>query len=215
MPFSYVKDNQYVGLSIELVEQFCRRYGYTPVIEDVDFAARIPALVSGKYDMCASSMAITEERKESINFSEPFYHGGIVLAVRVSDLDGTAQAQEEGDGSSSGAASDVQPEFTDFSELSGKTVSMLTGAPFEELVKSKAPDVGEFTFFNSTPDMIEALKTHKTDVFLTNNAVGQLAINRNNDITLFPQSLQDGEFGIAFAKGDTRRDEWNGPGRGL
>ena len=104
--------------------------------------------------------------------------------------------------------SEVNPEFTDFSDLSGKTVSMLTGAPFEELVRSKVPDVGEFTFFNSTPDMIEALKTKKTDAFLMNNAVSQLVLNRNSDLLLFPQNLQDGEFGIAFAKGDVRRDEW-------
>ena len=101
-----------------------------------------------------------------------------------------------------------QAEFTEFSDLSGKTVSMLTGAPFEELVKSKNPEVGEFTFFNSMPDMIQALKTQKTDAFLTNNAVGQLVLNRNPEIVLFPQSLQDGEFGIAFSKGDSRRDEW-------
>ena len=107
-----------------------------------------------------------------------------------------------------GVVSAVQPELTEFSDLSGKTVSMLTGAPFEELVKSKAPDVGEFTFFNSTPDMIQALKTNKTDAFLMNNAVSQLVLNRNPDLVLFPQNLQDGEFGIAFAKGDTRRDEW-------
>ena len=104
--------------------------------------------------------------------------------------------------------SEVNPEFTDFSDLSGKTVSMLTGAPFEELVRSRVPDVGEFTFFNSTPDMIEALKTKKTDAFLMNNAVSQLVLNRNSDLLLFPQNLQDGEFGIAFAKGDVRRDEW-------
>ena len=100
------------------------------------------------------------------------------------------------------------PELESFSELSGKTISMLTGAPFEELVKSKEPNVEEFTFFNSTPDMIQALKSHKTDAFLTNNAVGQLALNRNSELALFPENLQDGAFGFAFAKGDNRRDEW-------
>ena len=54
------------------------------------------------------------------------------------------------------------PEYTEFSDLSGKTVSMLTGAPFEELVLSKAPDVSEFTFFGSMPDMLLALKAQKT-----------------------------------------------------
>ena len=91
MPFSYIKDNQNAGLSIELVETFCHMYGYTPKIEDVDFSARIPGLVSGMYDMCASSLAITEERKESISFSDTFYKGGLVLAVRASDIVGTSQ----------------------------------------------------------------------------------------------------------------------------
>lgn len=101
-----------------------------------------------------------------------------------------------------------QPELTQFSDLTGKTVSMLTGAPFEELVKSKNPDVGAFTTFNTTPDMLLALQTHKTDAVLTNNAIAALAVNRNEDLAHFPQDLQSGAFGIAFAKGDSRRDDW-------
>ena len=58
------------------------------------------------------------------------------------------------------------------------------------------------------PDMTQALKTKKTDAILMNNAVNQLALNRNPDLALFPQSLKDSAFGIAFAKGDKRRDEW-------
>ncbi len=85
---------------------------------------------------------------------------------------------------------------------------MLTGAPFEELVRSKNPDVGEFTSFNSTPDMLLALQSGKTDAVLTNNAIAALAVNRSPGLALFPQELKGGEFGFAFAKGDSRRDEW-------
>ena len=195
LPFAYVKDNRVVGYDVDIAARFCEKNGYRLQVEQMDFAGILPAVQSGKCDFSACCITITEERAESVLFSSPNYHSGTVLTV----------LKEQGIADATYA---TRPEYTEYSDLSGKTVSMLTGAPFEELVKSKAPDVGEFTFFNSTPDMIEALKTHKTDVFLTNNAVGQLAINRNDDITLFPQSLQDGEFGIAFAKGDTRRDEW-------
>ncbi len=105
-------------------------------------------------------------------------------------------------------ASAPEPEYTDFSDLSGRIVSMLTGAPFEELVLSKAPDVGEFTFFSSMPDMILALKSGKTDAVLNNNAIATLAVNRNPDLILFPQSLQDGVFGFAFAKDSPEREKW-------
>ena len=78
-------------------------------------------------------------------------------------------------------AASALAEYSEYSDLSGKKVSMLTGAPFEELVRSKVPDVGEFSFFNNTPDMILALKSGKTDAFLTNNAVAALAVNRARD----------------------------------
>ena len=106
------------------------------------------------------------------------------------------------------ASSVSQAELCSFDDLSGKTVSMLTGAPFEELVRSKVPDVGEFTFFNSTPDMLLALKSGKTDAVLNNNAIVSLAVNRNPDLALFPQNLRDGVFGFAFAKGNPVRDDW-------
>ena len=103
----------------------------------------------------------------------------------------------------------AEPEFHSFSELNGKTVSMLTGAPFEELIRSKVPDVGNFTYFSSMPDIILALKSGKTDAALSNNVVSRLSVNRNpGDLAQFPESLQDGVFGIAFTKGSPERDAW-------
>ncbi len=110
--------------------------------------------------------------------------------------------------SQSAAAGAYGPEYTEYTDLNGKTVSMLTGAPFEELVLSKAPDVGEFTFFTGMPDMILALKSQKTDAVLNNNAIASLAVNRDPDLELFPQSLKDGVFGIAFEKGSKDRERW-------
>ena len=194
MPWSYIKDGEHVGYDIDLVVRFCRDRGYALEIGDVDFAGRIPAIQSGKYDF-TTDMNVTPERMEQVLFSDPTSHGGIVLAVRASDL-----------------AASIQPEsaaeYSEYSDLSGKRVSMLTGAPFEELVRSKVPDVGEFSYFNNAPDTILALKSGKTDAFLTNNAVGALAVNRNPELALFPQDLDTSAFGIAFAKGDPARDMW-------
>ena len=50
MPFSYIKDGKNVGYDIDLVVRFCRYAGYKLELGDVDFAARIPAIQSGKYD---------------------------------------------------------------------------------------------------------------------------------------------------------------------
>ena len=194
MPWSYIKDGKNVGYDIDLVVRFCRDRGYALEIGDVDFAGRIPAIQSGKYDF-TTDMNVTPEREEQVLFSDPTSQGGIVLAVRASDLAASSQPESAA-------------EYSEYSDLSGKRVSMLTGAPFEELVRSKVPDVGEFSYFNNAPDTILALKSGKTDAFLTNNAVGALAVNRNPELALFPQDLDTSAFGIAFAKGDPARDMW-------
>lgn len=108
----------------------------------------------------------------------------------------------------SARADRARPEFTEYSQLGGRTVSMLTGAPFEELVSGKVPDVKQFTYFTSMPDMLLALESGKTDAALINNAIGALAVNRDSGLALFPRSLQDGVFGFAFAKGSPERDRW-------
>lgn len=194
-PMNYYRGDEVVGFEIDLAVRFCEAHGYGLKIEAMNFDGILPAVQAGKADFAAAGITITEERAESVNFSEPYYVGGTAMAV--------LKAQGIAD-----ATYAARPEYTDYSDLSGKTVSMLTGAPFEELVSSKVPDVGEFSSFNNLPDMVLALKSGKTDAFLINNAIATLAVNRDPELALFPQSLQDGAFGLAFAKGDPRRDAW-------
>lgn len=101
-----------------------------------------------------------------------------------------------------------QPEYGDFSALNGKTVAMLTGAPFEELIRSQAPGVSAFQYFTNVPDMEMALEGGKIDAYLMNNAIAELAVNRNPALALFPETLGDTSFGFAFKKGDPARDAW-------
>jgi len=190
VPFSYVKDNQYVGLSIELVEMFCRRFGYTPVIEDVDYSACMPGLVSGKYDMCASSMAITEERKESISFSDPFYQGGIVLTVRKADA--PTQTAES-------AGLSGQSTVSGLDALNGKRIGVQTGTTFDKIVLETLPDA-KVSYFNSYPDMAAALEANKIDAFPGDEPVIRLMAAENDRLTVLEERMDDFDFGIALPK---------------
>ena len=197
MPWSYIKDGKNVGYDIDLVVRFCRDRGYALELGDVDFSARIPAIQSGKYDF-TTDMNVTPEREEEVLFSDSTSTGGIVLAVPAEDL----SASEQGDFSVS------EPEYHTFEELNGRTISMLTGAPFEELISSKVSKVKEFTYFQSMPDMMLAVKSGKSDAGFMNNAVAELAANREKELAIFPESLGETAFGLGFAKGDKRRDAW-------
>ncbi len=121
---------------------------------------------------------------------------------------GGAAAGQDGEAARETASAASIPEFTSFSELNGKRVSMLTGVPFEELVKSKVPNVGAFSYYNTIPDLVMALRSDRTDAILLNNAVSTLAVNRNPDTVQLPENLKDAVFGIAFDKGAGERDAW-------
>lgn len=82
-PFSFVDASRsVVGLDVELAQHVARRLGRRLEVVDMDFGAMIPALLSGKVDVIAACITITEERAKSVLFSEPYYAGGIAALVR-------------------------------------------------------------------------------------------------------------------------------------
>ncbi|MBR3742754.1 MAG: transporter substrate-binding domain-containing protein [Clostridia bacterium] len=202
VPFSYVKDNQYVGLSIELVEMFCRRFGYTPVIADVDFSARMPGLVSGKYDMCASSMAITEERKESISFSEPFYQGGIVLAVRKADA--PAQTAES-------AGLSGQSTVSGLDALNGKRIGVLTGTTCATDAEARLPDA-IIVHANNMADELAMLRAGKVDAIVSDEIMFRYLQIENDDLEVLTEKFSSISLAPIFTRSEKGRalcEEYN------
>ncbi len=187
-PFSYYKDTQLTGYDIELAYRFAKWLDADLEFKVYDFRGLVDATKAGDVDCAMSELNVTPERAEAMPFTEDLFELPVGIAVRDESA--------------------VMPEYMTFEELGGKTVSMLTGAPFEDLVRSKVPDVGEFTFFNNTSDMLLALRSGKTDAVLTNSAISQLAVNRNADMVQFPEALKDGVFGFAFEKGDPELADW-------
>lgn len=72
-PFTFVQDNEYAGLDMEVFYKFCQEHGYKPEIYDVDFNGLIAGVSTGKYTIGMSGITPTDERKESVRFSEGYY----------------------------------------------------------------------------------------------------------------------------------------------
>lgn len=60
------------GVSIDFITDFAEAYGYDLTIENTSFDGLIPMLQTGKADAVMSSMTITEERSQSVDFSDPY-----------------------------------------------------------------------------------------------------------------------------------------------
>lgn len=77
LPFVAIKDNKLIGFDIELSERFAAHMGKRVRYLNMQFDSLIAAVASGKVDMIINSIFITEERKQSIHFSDPYYEEGV------------------------------------------------------------------------------------------------------------------------------------------
>ncbi len=80
-PLSYMKNNRLMGYDVDLVTRFCKEYGYGLHIQIVEFSTMLAGMEAGKYDIGAGGITVSDERAEKMNFTEPNYTGGVVVAV--------------------------------------------------------------------------------------------------------------------------------------
>lgn len=73
-PWNLVNDaGELTGFEIDLANAICEETGMTCEIVQNDWDSIIPNLVAGNYDVIMAGMSITEERLETINFTQDYY----------------------------------------------------------------------------------------------------------------------------------------------
>lgn len=69
------------GVSVRLAEALAQKLARPLKIVPMEFSGLIPALKTGNVDLILSSMTATDERRQSIQFSEPYAFTGLALLV--------------------------------------------------------------------------------------------------------------------------------------
>src|SRR6218665_126365 len=78
-PFEFFKNGKRTGFDIELIELLAKNMGKKVEWTDIDFKGLIPGLVSRRFDVASSAIYITEERRRVVDFTDPYYPGGLVV----------------------------------------------------------------------------------------------------------------------------------------
>jgi len=85
-PFSYTDaDGKLIGYEIELVDALCAQMNAKCEVISQDWDGLIPGLNAQKFDAAIAGMSITPERKEVVEFSDPYFHSGIILIGKKDD----------------------------------------------------------------------------------------------------------------------------------
>jgi polar amino acid transport system substrate-binding protein len=74
-------DGEIVGFDMDMIKLLAADLGVELQIEEYEFTALIPALISGKIDLIVSGMTATEERAKTVTFTDPYFHTKLCLLV--------------------------------------------------------------------------------------------------------------------------------------
>jgi polar amino acid transport system substrate-binding protein len=81
-PFEFKNDKgELDGVDVRLAEALAKYVGLPLKIEEYTFPGLIPALQGGQIDCIISAMTATDERRKSIDFSDPYVFTGIAMMV--------------------------------------------------------------------------------------------------------------------------------------
>jgi len=153
----------------------------------MDFNGIIPALQTGNVDIAIAGITITDERKQIVDFSDPYYDSGLRILVRKDD--GTQE----------------------MSDLEGKKVGTKIGSTsYDYLVKTLEEDDG-VTPYPGSSDMYMALMSRAIDaVFYDAPNVGYFARTKGEGKVKTVGPLYEGQqYGIALKNGSEWVDDVN------
>lgn len=81
-PFNFMQaDGTVAGFDVEIGQELCKRIGAECEVVAQDWDGIIPGLLAKKYDFIIASMFITEERKQQVAFTEPYYKAAMTHVV--------------------------------------------------------------------------------------------------------------------------------------
>ncbi|HOP12111.1 MAG TPA: transporter substrate-binding domain-containing protein [Oscillospiraceae bacterium] len=178
-PFNYFDESgNVVGFDVDVGAEIARRLGVELDYITGDWDGLTEGLRNKRFDGILGSMAITDARLEIVNFTSPYYYSGAQLVVRAD----------------SG--------ITDPSEMSGKSIGVVTGTNFVGDAEALGADVRLYQDDNATlMDLING----RIDGVITDRLVALGAIqdiSGGENLVLAGNILRLEQMGIAINKDD-------------
>lgn len=181
-PFEYHEivegEDTITGFDIDLIHEIGKEIGKEIVIEDMDFDGIVAAVQAQKVDMAISGISITEERKEKVAFSDPYYMSTQTLLI-----------QEDGE------------EFANMDELKGKTVGSQLGTTSDDIISSF--EGVEVKKLNNATDAVQDLINGRIDAVIVDDSVALEFMKEREGLKMIvPEGLniEDAPMGMIFPK---------------
>ncbi|MCK8828108.1 basic amino acid ABC transporter substrate-binding protein [Natroniella acetigena] len=177
-PFEFRdENNEIVGFDADLIREIGDRLGIEIKLQDTAFDGIIPGLQAGEYDLIISAMTITEEREQAVDFSDPYFNAGQVIAV-LEDND----------------------EIQGLEDLEGKTVGVQLGTTGDIVVSEK--DNVEVNRYDVIPEAFEDLNNERVDAVINDLPVTADYIQERGGVEIVGEPFTEEFYGMAMRQGE-------------
>lgn len=190
MPFEMINEKgEIIGFEIDILKKMAKAMGVKLEIVSISYDGLIPSLLTGKFDLIASGMTVSQQRNLKVNFTNPIIKTGQTLLIRK-------------------ALADKIKSYKDLNQADYKITSKLgtTGEATAKKLLSKA----QYFSYNTEAEAVLEVVNDKADAFVYDASYNILAIKKlGNDKLIFldtPITYEPQAF--ALRKGDYDSINW-------
>ena len=173
-PYEFLRGHEIVGIDVEICRAIAQKLGREFSCETVDFDSVIPAVISGKADLAAAGITITEDRKKNVDFSVPYVKTGIVVIYKKAGG------------------------FTGPEQLKGKKIGVQGGTTSETYVLNELKQEPERS--RSPAESVAALKSGRVEFVIADIDPAKNCVKGEADLAI-SDFITSEEYAIAIKKG--------------
>ncbi|GMK39291.1 cystine ABC transporter substrate-binding protein [Paenibacillus sp. CCS19] len=184
-PYNFLNDNKEMdGFDADIAKEIAKRIGVEVEFAPQDFSGLIPSLKADKIDAIISQVTITDERKEQVNFSQPYIRNDVKIIVQENN---TA--------------------ITKLEDFKGKNIGVGLGTNDESYLRNEVlPQVGDFTIktYDDVITSLQDLDSGRIDGTINNLYALKPIVDKNGfKIKAVGEPIKSDEAGVAVNKGNT------------
>lgn len=169
-----------IGFEVELVDALAARLGVRAELVAGDWLALIDNMRAGRIDLVLNGLEVTAERREVVDFTEPYYSYAQQLAVREAD----------------------RGKYRSLEDLRGRRVSSLNGAAAVDVLKEAGFDDDQIAQYDDSLTPYLELASGRVDGSLAESIIAGYYAANVPGLHLVPETFSPGVYGGAVRKGE-------------
>lgn len=178
-PFNYTEAGKLTGFDVEIGAAIAEKMGLEPNPVTTPWETITQSLLGNKFDAIIGSMAITAERAERVNFSDPYYYSGGMIFVPAGSED-----------------------IKSVEDLEGKRIGVVAQSTYDTAAQEYTDDI---KYYNSDVVALKDLTVKgRLDAVITADVVGFEAIANGMEIKEVGDPLWIEQAAVAVRKDDEK-----------